>query len=220
MRRHIAKNMQTRSRAIRNAIVAYNAAATALDPPRPKLDWETISHYQFLEDFDLMNETRTSIREKKWAEPAVRETQRLARRLAGAREEIIQVNVEARRVHTAIYDEEKLFASTLARLSNANDDLQGAVLEHVTRRRAANAHVLGYLKKLYQLPQFSGNPGPGVRAGTTSDTPAMNDILDAEGEGTADDDEEGEDRLGDDNEDEDVQNQITALTDFVGGLTL
>lgn len=212
--------MQTRSRAIRNAIVAYNAAAAALDPPHPKLEWDTISHYQFLEEFELMNETRTDIREKKWAEPAIRETQRLARRLAGAREEIIQVNVEARRVHTAIYDEEKLFASTLARLSNANDDLQGAVLEHVTRRRAANAHVLGYLKKLYQLPKFSGNPAPGVRAGTTSDTLAMDDVSYPEGQGVADDEEEGDDRLGDDNEDEDMQNEMTGLTDFVAGLTL
>lgn len=86
MRRNIAKNMQTRSRAIRNAIVAYNAAAAALDPPRPKLDWGTISHYQFLEEFDLMNETRADIREKPWAQPATRETLRLARRLAGAHE--------------------------------------------------------------------------------------------------------------------------------------
>ncbi|KAI0667165.1 hypothetical protein C8Q78DRAFT_932730, partial [Trametes maxima] len=157
MRRHIAKNLQTRSRAIRNAIAAYNAAAAALDPPRPKLEWSEISHYQFLQEFELLSDTRSDIREKPWAQPAVRETINLARRLARAREELPRVHIEAWRLHTSIRDEDRLFTVVLHRLCAAQDPSYGAVLECITRRRLVNAHILVALKKLYAIPEFSGN---------------------------------------------------------------
>lgn len=165
MRRHIAKNMQTRSRALRNGIQVYNTAAAAMEPPRPSLDWETISHYQLLQEFELLNDTRADVREKQWAQPAIRETIRLARRLERAREEIQSVSTEARRIHTSIRDENALFTAVLDRLENTCDPMHAVVLEYTTRRRAANAHVLASLKKLYEHPEFSGNPTPGVRKG-------------------------------------------------------
>ncbi|KAH9846255.1 hypothetical protein C2E23DRAFT_872456 [Lenzites betulinus] len=210
MRRNIAKNMQTRSRAIRNAIATYNAAAAALDPPRPKLEWDSISHYQLLEEFDLLSETRADIWEKQWAQPAVRETLRLARRLARAREEITQVHVEAHRVHTHIRDENAKFMVVLQELSDGNSRIR------------ANAHLLAQLKKLYKLPGFSGDLTPGKRIGM----PPSDSLTDnAQRAHTVTEEDGWEDEVDNDNEDdaeefedEDVQGQVTALTDFVGGL--
>ncbi|KAI0371593.1 hypothetical protein BV20DRAFT_1035224 [Pilatotrama ljubarskyi] len=205
MRRHIAKNMQTRSWALRNAIQVYNTAASALDPPRPKLDWET--------EFDLLNDTRADIREKPWAHSAVRETVWRARRLARAHEEITAVNIEAHRVHTAIRDEEALFVDVLTQLATTGDVVHGAVLEYVTRRCAANAH-------LYKLPGFSGNPTPGRRAGTdAAAAPGHTQGRDpqdvAEPRSLALDDIDADDA---DLEDEEVQDELTALADFTGQL--
>lgn len=223
MRRHIAKNMQTRSRAIRNAINAYNNAAAALDPPRPKLEWETISHYNFLEEFDLLNETRADIRERPWAQPAVRETLRLSRRLARAHEEIKQVHVEAQRVLTHIRDEGLLLDATLRSLARMQDPIYGAVLEYATRRRAANAHILKSLRKLHQLPGFSGDSTPGTRVGLSSDSHDESMKIDNATEEQADMevDIEGEDvEHMEDEVDDEVQDQLSSLTEFMGNLSV
>ncbi|KAH9850690.1 hypothetical protein C2E23DRAFT_734479 [Lenzites betulinus] len=223
MRRHIAKNMQTRSRALRNAIITYNIAATALDPPRPKLDWDTVSHYHLLQEFELLNDTRADVRDKPWAQPAVRETVRRARRVARAHEEIASVNLEAQRLHTSIHDEEALFARVLEHLRRTNDLAYGAVLEYTTRRRAASAHVLTSLKTLYALEGFSGNPMPGLRVGGPPTLPfdddqqamSRQDVVMTEAVGRTGGMEEVEEE---DIEDDDVQGELTALTDFYGTL--
>ncbi|KAJ8456446.1 hypothetical protein ONZ51_g12120 [Trametes cubensis] len=221
MRRHIAKNMQTRSRAIRNAINTYNNAAAALDPPRPKLEWETISHYNFLEEFSLLNETRADIREKPWAQPAVRETLRLSRRLARAHEEIEQVHIEARRVLTHIRDEHKLFDAVLASLARTQDPIHGVVFEYATRRRSANAHILKSLKKLHQVPGFSGDPTPGTRVGLApvADDELMEVENATELEAFAEVDGEDIEHINDE-EDDDVQEEISLLAEFVGNLSI
>ena len=54
MRTHIAKALQKRSKAIQRAVKTYNAAVSALDPPRLTIDWNTVSHYKFLEEFPLL----------------------------------------------------------------------------------------------------------------------------------------------------------------------
>ncbi|KAH9847640.1 hypothetical protein C2E23DRAFT_729996, partial [Lenzites betulinus] len=222
MRRNIAKNMQTRSRAIRNAIATYNAAAAALDPPRPKLEWDSISHYELLEEFELLSETRADIREKPWSQPAVRETLRLARRLARAREEIIQVHTEARRVHTHICDENASFVVVLQQLSDSKSPVHGALLEYTTRRRAANAHLLAQLKKLHKLPAFSGDRTPGTRIGMSPSSTPISGRLPQTSMVTEEDGWEDEDDDDDDVEvfeDEEVQGQVTALAEFMGGLS-
>ncbi|KAI0323240.1 hypothetical protein GY45DRAFT_1213278, partial [Cubamyces sp. BRFM 1775] len=84
MRTYIAKNLQRRCRAIRNAVKQYNAAAKELNPPREPLDWSKVSHYAFLEEFTLLQDTQNQLHDKPWSKPAVRETMRIARRIARA----------------------------------------------------------------------------------------------------------------------------------------
>ncbi|KAF8580082.1 hypothetical protein K439DRAFT_1620080 [Ramaria rubella] len=58
LRMHIAKAMKARSQAIRTAIKRYNEAPTALHPPRPILDPQTVLDYVFLAEFDLLCDAR------------------------------------------------------------------------------------------------------------------------------------------------------------------
>lgn len=166
MRTYIAKNLQRRCKAIRNAVKQYNVAAQSLDPPRDTLDWSKVSHYTFLEEFMLLQDTRNDVRDKPWAKPPVRESMRMSRRIANARIEIKNVNREARRLHTHIQDEEVLFTQVLGTLKQTSSPLYGAVSEYIHHRRAANARNLAFIYRMHALEGFTGNKCPGVRVGT------------------------------------------------------
>ncbi|KAI9060960.1 hypothetical protein FKP32DRAFT_1678555 [Trametes sanguinea] len=182
MRTYIAKNLQRRCKAIRNAVKEYNAAAQALDPPREPLDWTKVSHYTFLEQFTLLQDTRDDLHNKPWSQAHIRETMRIFRRITRAHEEIKNVNREARRLHTHIRDEERLLTRMLGDLKQRGDPLHGALLEYARHRRAANARNLAYLQRMYALEGFTGNPTPGIRAGSVPSA-STSDVRQEEGEG-------------------------------------
>ena len=71
MHMHIAKSLNTRCKAIQNAVQSYNAVALHISPPRPTLDWEKASHYAVLKDFQLLYNTRQDICHKQWSDPVV-----------------------------------------------------------------------------------------------------------------------------------------------------
>ena len=174
MRTHITKSLQTRCKAIQSAITALNNAAAALNPPRPPINWTEIGGYQFLEQFTLLQDTRNDIRSARWTQPAVRSAMKLRNRISRAKEEISRLNIEVRRLHTAIRDERSLFNATLKRLKDTNDPLHGPTKEYVNRRRQMNHHLLSRIHEIYGLPGFSGIKGPGTRVGSTvkaGDTP-------------------------------------------------
>ncbi|KAJ3740705.1 hypothetical protein EV360DRAFT_57933, partial [Lentinula raphanica] len=106
MRTHISHALQRRSHTIRAAVKAYNAAALALNPPRDTLDWSKVSHYAFLDQFNILSDTRHSVFEQPWARPVNRTLMKQRRRIQHAREEITRCNVELRRLHTSIVDED------------------------------------------------------------------------------------------------------------------
>ncbi|KAJ7789709.1 hypothetical protein B0H14DRAFT_3094867 [Mycena olivaceomarginata] len=72
MRKHIAKVLQARSKAVRAAIDRYNKAAGALNPPMPSITWEQVVEYAFLADFDILRDTRAEVQSKPWTRPAYR----------------------------------------------------------------------------------------------------------------------------------------------------
>ncbi len=212
MRRQIAKNLQTRSRAIRTALNAYNTAASAIN--RPTLDWRTVSHYRFLQEFTLLNDTRADLRDKLWAQPVVRETMRRANKLARAREEIARVSDEALRILASIRDEELLFCAVLEDLIRGRYHLYGAVADFVRRRRRANAHVQAGLKKLFAHPRFSGSRAPGNRPGGSLPALVTYANLDQLLQMTS----KTQDAEGDEAEDEHAQDMFTIFTDFIASV--
>ncbi|KAK7444532.1 hypothetical protein VKT23_015210 [Stygiomarasmius scandens] len=167
MRAHIAQALQKRSKAIRNAVKRYNTAATALDPPRPTLDWSKVSHFSFLDEFNILQDTRHSVFDKPWAQPVIRETMERHRRLTRAREEIVRCNVELHRLHTSIVDEDRKFSTLLSQLENQNSPVYGPVQEYVVCRRGAHTLLLEQIHRTYALEGFTGTPSPGTRKGCT-----------------------------------------------------
>jgi hypothetical protein len=165
MRTHIAKSLQTRCKTIRTALKDYNAAAASLETPRPALDWSHVSNFNFLEEFTLLQDTRNDIRAKPWCKPAIREAMKLRHRLTRAREEIDRLNVEIRRLHTAIRDERRLFKSTITRLRSTQDPLLGAMLDFVTRRSRINDRLLTRVHQIYALNGYTGHKSAGKRLG-------------------------------------------------------
>ncbi|KAF7966426.1 hypothetical protein HWV62_38406 [Athelia sp. TMB] len=142
MRTHIAKSINTRCKAIENAVKKYNAAATAVHPPRATLDWTKASHYAFLEEFELLRDTRQDIRAKPWAQPVVRVAMKQLQRIQRAHEEISTCHIHVRRLHTHLLDENADLARIVTDLQAKADPIAGAVEDYVIRRCAANAHLL------------------------------------------------------------------------------
>ena len=133
-----------------------------LDPPRPTIDWNTVSHYKFLEDFPLLRNTSQDLTGKRWALPAVRETMKQWMRICRAREETIRGNIEIWRLHTSIVDEGRSFEKILAQ-SAVLGPIHGAVRDFITRRTHINNRLLHKISKIYDLEGFSGTASPGVR---------------------------------------------------------
>jgi hypothetical protein len=165
MRTHITKSLQTRSKSIKQALASYNAAAAALTPPRPPLDWSEVGSYHFLEQFALLQNTRHDICNKRWTKSAVRACIKLRHRIRRAREEIDRLNIEVRRLHAAIQDESILFRQVRARLQAANNPLLAAVREYTERRERINSQLLVYVFQVYKLDGYTGVKGAGIRFG-------------------------------------------------------
>ncbi|KAH9829418.1 uncharacterized protein C8Q71DRAFT_799693 [Rhodofomes roseus] len=155
VRTHIAKALQKRSKAIQNAVKTYNAAALALTPPRPTVDWSKVSHYSFLDEFALLQDTRDDVREKPWSTPLAREVMRKARRIERAHEERKRCEIEALRLYTSISDELDLSTATLSRLRAEHSPLRGPVSEYCARRLAVNTRHILRLEQLARLDAFS-----------------------------------------------------------------
>ncbi|KAJ6605926.1 hypothetical protein B0H10DRAFT_2310689 [Mycena sp. CBHHK59/15] len=95
MRKHMAVALESRSKAIKAALVRYNMAAAALPEPRPPLSWEEVVEYTFLADFDLLRDSnRVDPSQRPWALPAARLAMDNYFKICRAVEEIKRLNIE------------------------------------------------------------------------------------------------------------------------------
>ncbi|KAJ6591458.1 hypothetical protein DFH09DRAFT_1244592 [Mycena vulgaris] len=131
MRKHIAKVLQARSKAVRTAIEHYNSAACALSPPMRQLSWEQVVEYAFLADFDILRDTRAEIQARPWTRPAYRLAMDRYFRILRAREEIKRLNVEIPRVVTWIRDENTFLRKMEANLWEEGGKSEEQVVEDV-----------------------------------------------------------------------------------------
>ncbi|KAI0640725.1 hypothetical protein C8Q79DRAFT_920896 [Trametes meyenii] len=161
VRTYIAKNLQRRSEAIRTAVKQYNAAAQAITLPRPALDWVKVTHYAFLDEFELLRDTRNDIRAKPWAQPLAREAMKKYRRILRAREELIRCDVEVCRVHTWVVDENTALDWALREAQLRRDHIAGPLELYGVRRKQMNIRLLAVISQIHALDGFSGSKRPG-----------------------------------------------------------
>jgi hypothetical protein len=218
MRCHIAKSLQARCWAIQNAVKTYNTAAQALHPPRPTVDWSKVCHYSFLDEFNLLRDTCDDVQQKPWASPAVRETMKKARLIQHAKDEIYRCNIEVRRLHTSIVNENQDLEDRLQTLRSQQDPICGAVEEYVLYRRRVNAQIMSRIFQIYDLDGFTGNKTPGIRKGRVSEpSSSMDGNVETEERRAveADDREEEAPMPGVDDEETDA---ITNLVEYMSAL--
>ncbi|CAK5263328.1 unnamed protein product [Mycena citricolor] len=214
LQKHIAKQLQARSKALKHAITKYNEAAVSIIPPRPTLSWEEVVDYAFLADFDLLRLGHEDIRDEKWTSPAGRRAVDLHYQLLRADEEIERLNVEIPRLLTYMEDEQRFLSYHEARLqSEGNRGLAFQVqLLRMKRGRFDNIHR-DRLTKLSRRSGFtatmangkslsrerdvpSSDAGPTAQAGRGVD--AINDTFINEQNSQSDDsDEDADDAEGD-----------------------
>lgn len=216
MRTHIAKALQSRCKAIRNAVETYNAAAAQLDPPRPSISWEHVSHINFLEEFNLLHNTRQDIRDKRWSQPAIRELMKSFQRVKRAREEIERCNIATRRLYTAILDENDKFGAVLSQPRLTASPVYGAVKDFASRRRRVNDLLLSRLEHLIHSQDFSGACSRGVRLGS-------NDLRRGVSSNQRVDINKTTEEMGEDDEEtgiDEMDEMVSHLVDYVGDLAI
>ncbi|EJD47608.1 hypothetical protein AURDEDRAFT_163480 [Auricularia subglabra TFB-10046 SS5] len=166
LREAIGKGLKSRSQAIRTAVTRYNELAAALNPPAAPVNFATLMEWTELQEFELLRRSRAGdVREKAWAQPANRLMASKHYKVLRANEELVRCQVEARRLMTAMRDEERQLETTLGRLSAANPALSFELRELMVRRIAVNDHHRCVLAKLSGIPGFEGILTAGIRLG-------------------------------------------------------
>ncbi|KAF8184353.1 hypothetical protein K438DRAFT_1937315 [Mycena galopus ATCC 62051] len=221
LRRHIAKALQARSKAVRNAIDRYNDAAMSLDPPMPSLTWEQVVEYTFLADFDILWDTCSEVQSHPWTRPAYRLAMDTYFKIERAREEITRLNIEIRRLVTWIRDEGHFLRDREAslRLSDgktddqAEKDLLLVVQMKLYRRQRGqfDDKHMEILRKLSRMKGFMGSISPGRAVevlGEFDETEEME--VDEGGNG-----EPAPDSNSDDSEDEGIEAEEERVSDML-----
>ncbi|KAF7378002.1 hypothetical protein MSAN_00224100 [Mycena sanguinolenta] len=229
LRKHIAKALQTRSKAIRNALARYNSAAAALSPPRRQLTWAEVIDYTFLSEWDLLCDPDANAKIRPWASPAARLVLDTYFKIERAQEEIDRLNVEIRRLVTYIRDEKEYLDHKAREIEMTDPNLAFFVRQYQWRRGRFDE---GHMKKLTELKKtlgrrFTGTLVPGQRITPTPSTrpPPMEGVEEErgmdepEGDFVEEDDDEGWES--EEVEDEEVAEMLeTVLTVATDGAEL
>ncbi|KAF8131776.1 hypothetical protein K438DRAFT_1788198 [Mycena galopus ATCC 62051] len=162
MRTHIAKALQSRSKAIRNAIERYNEVALAMDPPMPTLSWDEVVNYGFLAEFDLLRDTRDSVRSRPWTRPNYRLAMDSYFKILRAQEEIKRLNIEIRRVVTWINDEDIFLRKKEDEYMVSNPTLAVQISQYRLRRARSDTNHMNRFWALAKTPGFTGSVVSGL----------------------------------------------------------
>ncbi|KAJ7815528.1 hypothetical protein B0H14DRAFT_2603415 [Mycena olivaceomarginata] len=165
LREKIGKALKSRAQAIQHALTEYNAAASALVPPRNQLVWAAVIQTATLAEFDLLRDTRNDIRQLPWAQPARREAGLLYFGIKRALEEIRRLNIEISRIITFGIDEHVDFYRAIAAACITQPHLARELSERWTFKSRIHEAILERLVKTSRLPGFSGTLFPGERLG-------------------------------------------------------
>ncbi|KAJ7323994.1 hypothetical protein DFH08DRAFT_711539 [Mycena albidolilacea] len=162
MRSHIAKALQSRSKGVRNAIERYNAVALSMDPPMLTLSWDEVVNYGFLSEFDLLRDTRDSVRSRPWTRRNYRFAMDSYFKILRAREEIKRLNIEIKRVVTWIDDKDLFLRKKEEEYKESDPALTFQISVYRQRRARSDTNHMHRFWALAKTPGFTGSVEPGV----------------------------------------------------------
>ncbi|KAG8701352.1 hypothetical protein FRC09_005418 [Ceratobasidium sp. 395] len=170
-RKKISKSVNQREKTLHNALDQYNKAARALDPPRPTLQFKDLTECAYVADFDFLKYSEHGALEAEWARPVHRQCITSWHKLERAKEEIVRLNVEIRRVRTHIQDEELFLSKQFQVLNSTNPDLAHALLQRLQLTFRINKCILRDLEAISKLKGFSGDLSCGLHVGSGATPP-------------------------------------------------
>lgn len=224
MREKIGKALRTRAEAIKRALEEYNRCAAALQPPRDEITWTKIVDTVFLAELDILKDARQDIRQLKWADPAHREAALLHFNILRAQEEIRRLNVEIRRLLTAMYDEHVDYMRAIK--ATKDDKPLSAELHRLwTVRDRLNTVVAGRLVDTSRLKGFTGKLATGHRIGRSAGLPDGSPhpswallVTDRGNRARARYDEGDSEESDEDDGSDEESEMVEQLANFVGGM--
>ncbi|KAG8699988.1 hypothetical protein FRC08_004992 [Ceratobasidium sp. 394] len=163
VRQQIQQAINRREKAITSALGRYNDAAHALDPPQPTLTFPELTNCAYVAEFDFLRYSEHGAQNAEWARPAHRQCITAWHKIERAKEEIVRLNTEIRRVCTHIRDKEQFLENHYRLLLTSNPDLAHALCARAELNLRANRHILRDLESLSKLCGFSGDLSCGVR---------------------------------------------------------
>ncbi|CAE6533540.1 unnamed protein product, partial [Rhizoctonia solani] len=166
----MSKAIKRREKAVNTALDRYNAAAQAVNPPRPTISFDELSEYAYLANFDFLKYSEHGTLEAEWSRPANRRCVELWQRIQRAEEEIVRLNVEITRVLTHIRDEEAFLLAQYKVLKSSDPNIAHILHDRLQLTRQVNQRVREDLEDLAKLEKFSGSLELGVGAHCTDST--------------------------------------------------
>ncbi|PPQ87091.1 hypothetical protein CVT25_001363 [Psilocybe cyanescens] len=156
LREKISKSLKTRAGAIQSALKRYNEAVALMVPPRVVLTWESVITAVNLADFNLLRDTRQDIRMLEWAQPANREAMVMYFQIKRAKEELLCLNVEIRRLLTFMYDDHVDHYRAVSANIMVNPPLAFEISTRWQYRNKIHEQIARRLLQTSRLPGFSG----------------------------------------------------------------
>lgn len=116
-----------------------------------------------LADFDLLRDSRQDIRQQPWTQPSRREAMNLYFGIKRAKEEILRLNIEIRRLVTFMIDDHKDFHRAIS--TNIDPALGQELSYQWEYRHQIHAQIASRLRQTSRLKGFTGTLLPGTREG-------------------------------------------------------
>lgn len=206
-RRHVVKAVQSRNKAIQTAVERYNETARKLPIPRRALTVEEALQMTTVGDFDLLRLPDAGPNEAPlaWTDPLNRAAAISFFKAKRAREELVRVDVEARRILAYMRDLEIAMHAAIERTRPDNSLLAFQLQRHLQYVVARHALQRTRLSRFCTVSHADGQARPGVALQTSSSSADMT------GNAVTDEDEQVHDDDNDDSDDEgiDPENLIT-----------
>jgi hypothetical protein len=144
MQMQIWKALQRRGKAIRVALNKYNRLAKQLQPPAPPLEWKDVVNYMFVAEFEILKHSYSykDVTNAPWVSQSTREGISKYYKVQRAKEEIICLNVEIKRLSASIQEENQFFEASIETTSSTNTllSLELATV-YKSRHRVNNFHL-------------------------------------------------------------------------------
>jgi hypothetical protein len=118
-----------------------------------------------LAKFDLLRDSRQDIRQQPWTQPAHRKAMNLYFGIKRAKEEILHLNIEIRRLVTFMIDDHRDFYRAVAANILQDPHLASELSHQWKYRQAIHAKIVSRLHQTSRLKGFTGTLLPSVREG-------------------------------------------------------